>query len=52
METFVRIKNILRNTLNLGERADRLNLDSPLLGGLPEFDRITVSSSYNRMYPR
>lgn len=42
METFARIKYILRDTLNLGERAERLTLDSPLLGGLPEFDSMAV----------
>lgn len=42
MDTLARIKNILRDTLNLGDRADRLTADSPLLGGLPEFDSMAV----------
>lgn len=42
MDTVTRVKQILRDTLNLGERADRLTLESPLLGGLPEFDSMAV----------
>lgn len=42
METLATVRNILRDTLNLGERADRLTADSPLLGGLPEFDSMAV----------
>ena len=42
MDTFARIKTILRDTLNLGERAEKLTADSPLLGGLPEFDSMAV----------
>ena len=44
MNTLVRVKNILRDTLNLGDRAERLTADSPLLGGLPEFDSMAVVS--------
>ena len=42
MDTLARVKNILRDTLNLGDRASKLTLDSPLLGGLPEFDSMAV----------
>ena len=42
MDTLNRVKKILRDTLNLGDRAERLTLDSPLLGGLPEFDSMAV----------
>lgn len=42
MDTLARVKKILRDTLNLGDRADRLTADSPLLGGLPEFDSMAV----------
>jgi acyl carrier protein len=42
MDTLARIKKILRNTLNLGDRAEKLTADSPLLGGLPEFDSMAV----------
>ncbi len=42
MDTLTRIKKILRDALNLGDRADKLSTDSPLLGGLPEFDSMAV----------
>jgi acyl carrier protein len=42
MDTFARIKNILRDALSLGDRAATLTLESPLLGGLPEFDSMAV----------
>ena len=42
MDTLARVKKILRDTLNLGDRAEKLTADSPLLGGLPEFDSMAV----------
>ena len=42
MDTLTKIKNILRDTLNLGDRAATLNAESPLMGGLPEFDSMAV----------
>lgn len=42
MDTLVRVKKILRDTLNLGDRAEKLTPESPLLGGLPEFDSMAV----------
>lgn len=39
-----RIKSILRDTLNLGDRADKFNADTPLLGGIAEFDSMAVVS--------
>jgi acyl carrier protein len=42
MNTTERIKGVLRDTLNLGERAGALTADSPLLGGIPEFDSMAV----------
>lgn len=42
MEILPRIKHILRDTLNLGDRAAKLAAESPLLGGLPEFDSMAV----------
>jgi acyl carrier protein len=42
MDTLARIKNILRDTLSLGDRAAELTPDSALLGGLPEFDSMAV----------
>lgn len=42
METAERIRRILRDTLQLGMRADSLVPASPLLGGIPEFDSMAV----------
>jgi len=42
MDTFTQVRNILRDSLNLGARADRLTADSPLLGGIPELDSMAV----------
>lgn len=42
MDTLTQVKRILRDTLNLGRRADSLTVDSALLGGLPEFDSMAV----------
>ena len=42
MDTLHRIKKILRDTLNLGDRAEKLTADTQLLGGLPEFDSMAV----------
>jgi acyl carrier protein len=42
MDTLTQIKKILRDTLNLSDRADRLTADSALLGGVPEFDSMAV----------
>lgn len=42
MDTLARVKKILRDTLNLGDRAEKLTPASPLLGGLPEFDSMAV----------
>ena len=42
MDTLNRVKAILRDTLNLGSRAEKLTADSPLLGGIPEFDSMAV----------
>jgi acyl carrier protein len=36
------VKAILRDTLQLGDRADELTADSPLLGAIPEFDSMAV----------
>ena len=44
MDYLTRIKTILRDTLNLGDRADKLQADTPLLGGIPEFDSMAVVS--------
>ncbi len=36
------IREILRDTLQLGDRADSLDASSPLLGAIPEFDSMAV----------
>jgi acyl carrier protein len=36
------IRAILRETLQLGDRADSLTAESPLLGAIPEFDSMAV----------
>lgn len=36
------IREILRDTLQLGVRADQLTAASPLLGAIPEFDSMAV----------
>lgn len=36
------IREILRSTLQLGDRADLLEASSPLLGAIPEFDSMAV----------
>ena len=42
MDTIERVRKILRDSLNLGDRAEKLTPESPLLGGLPEFDSMAV----------
>ena len=42
MDTIIRVKNVLRDGLSLGARADRLTADSPLLGSVPELDSMAV----------
>lgn len=39
---FEEVREILRNTLQLGPRADQLTASSPLLGAIPEFDSMAV----------
>ena len=36
------VREILRNTLQLGDRADQLSAESRLLGGIAEFDSMAV----------
>lgn len=42
MATLDDVKSILRDTLQLGERADALTADTALLGSLPELDSMAV----------
>ncbi len=36
------VREILRNTLQLGDRADELTSESSLIGAIPEFDSMAV----------
>ncbi len=36
------VREILRDTLQLGDRADELSADSPLMGAIAEFDSMAV----------
>lgn len=42
MSTFDDVKHILKDVLQLGDKADTLGLDTVLLGGIPEFDSMAV----------
>lgn len=42
MNDLERVRSILRDTLQLGARADQLTEDSRLLGAVPEFDSMAV----------
>lgn len=42
MNTKETVREILRETLGIGERADGLTSDTPLLGNLPELDSMAV----------
>ncbi len=42
MDTTERLKGILRDALNIGDRAAALTPASPLLGAIPEFDSMAV----------
>jgi len=38
------VKDLFRNQLQMGERADALTADSPIVGAIPEFDSVAVVS--------
>ena len=42
MDTLGRVKRILRDALQLGDKADKLNESSVLLGAIPELDSMAV----------
>ncbi len=42
MDSLTLAKDILRINLQLGEQADSLVRDSPLMGSIPEFNSLTV----------
>lgn len=39
-----RMRNLLRDTLHIGKKADALTEDSRLFGGIPEFDSVAIIS--------
>jgi len=42
MDNLELTKDILRSSLQLGERADTLELDTPLMGHFPQLNSLTV----------
>jgi len=42
MDNLGRVRRILRDALQLGDKADRLTESSPLLGSIPELDSMAV----------
>lgn len=44
MDVLSNIRDILRDTLQIGERADGMTVSSPLLGQIPELDSMAVIS--------
>jgi acyl carrier protein len=42
MTSFDAVKSVLRETLQLGERADLLEAGTPLFGSIPELDSMAV----------
>ena len=44
MDLQVQVRDILRDVLSLGSRADRLEMNSALLGAVPELDSMAVVS--------
>ncbi len=42
MHTLEEVRNIVSDTLGLGERGAELTADSPLLGAIPELDSMAV----------
>ncbi len=43
MTTINDVKNILRDTLQIGDRANELQKETPLLGNIPELDSMAVA---------
>ena len=43
-EAFEFVKDLFRNQLQLGNRADELTRDSAVVGAIPEFDSVAVVS--------
>lgn len=43
MTTINDVKNLLRDALQIGDRADELQKETPLLGNIPELDSMAVA---------
>ncbi|VAX06341.1 hypothetical protein MNBD_ALPHA03-137 [hydrothermal vent metagenome] len=43
MTTINEVRNILRDTLQIGDRADELQKETPLLGNIAELDSMAVA---------
>jgi acyl carrier protein len=52
MDSLVAVRSLLRDSLQLGDRAESLTRDSRLLGGIPEFDSMAVVSVIGLMEDR
>lgn len=52
MDTMDGVRNLLKTALQLGDRADRLTADSPLLGAIPELDSMAVVTLITTMEER
>jgi len=46
------VKDLFRTQLQMGERADALTEDSPVLGAIPEFDSMAVVGLISAMEER
>jgi acyl carrier protein len=44
MEELSRMRKLLRDTLQIGKKADELTENSRLFGGIPEFDSVAIIS--------
>jgi acyl carrier protein len=44
LDTVESVRSLLKSALQLGDRADRLTAESPLLGAIAEFDSMAVVS--------
>jgi acyl carrier protein len=42
MDNITKIKGLLGGVLSLGDRSNAMTADTPLLGGIPEFDSMAV----------
>jgi acyl carrier protein len=52
MITIEDIQGVLRDVLQIGERAGTLQASTPLLGSIPEFDSMAVVSVINQLEER